>query len=252
MNGLLKTGLVSAGIALLSGVAAGQAPPGPMTPPPASSRSAKADPLPPPMPVVKPRESILGRWKLNKDESDDQYSRDQERTQQDDNRNQQQRYPQGGIGFPGGGIGGGGMGGHGGHNGQGQGPTESERQKMRDLFDPSVRLLLEQAPANAPKIELTGDQYKKLVFYTDGRKLEVPKDDSLKELAARWDGGKLVSEETLPKNAGTLTRAYELSPDKTQLYVELHFLGTKKNSRPIEMRYVYDQVIPTQSRTSSQ
>ena len=38
---------------------------------------------------------------------------------------------------------------------------------------------------------MTDDQYRKLVFYTDGRQLQKPKDDSYQEIAAHWDGTKL-------------------------------------------------------------
>ena len=57
------------------GVAAAQAPAGPVAAPPPGTPVAKA---PEPVPLPPPRQSILGAWKFDRDESDDLRNRSQE------------------------------------------------------------------------------------------------------------------------------------------------------------------------------
>lgn len=233
MGGILLLG----GCGLLAaGIACAQAPPGPLQPSP-SSASADA----PPAPAVRkmpPRKSIMGDWKFNRDDSDDPRSKMHQATAKDSTP--RTNGPQ--VGWPGGG---GGMGGpYGGHrngnpNNYPQADPNQAYEKVQNLIDPSIRVHLVQRDPKDPVVELTGDQGKKLVFYTDGKLPEKPSDPNMRMVVAHWDGNKLVTEEKLEKN-GTLSRTYELSEDGLQLFEEVHLVTGKKNDRPVTIRYVYD------------
>jgi hypothetical protein len=92
------------------------------------------------------------------------------------------------------------------------------------------------------EIDVTDDEYRKLVFYTDGRKLEKPKDDSYQEIAAHWNGSQLVSDEKSPEG-GKMSRTFELSQDGRQVYETLH-IDRGKSRGPLLVRYVYDATNP--------
>ena len=51
------------------------------------------------------------------------------------------------------------------------------------------------------EVDVTDDQYHKMAFFTDGRQLQKPKDDSYREIAAHWDGSQLVSDEKTPQGS---------------------------------------------------
>jgi hypothetical protein len=211
-----------------------QAPPGPL-PPPAPSASSS---VPPPRPVTKrePRKTIFGDWKLNHDDSDDPRSKMHKATASNPN-NGGMNGPR--MGWPGG------MGGYGGPRPtrNPQADTNETNEKLQALIDPSVRLNLYQKEPKDPHVELTGDQGKKMIFYTDGQKPDKPSDPNELLVSARWDGAKLVSDEDLAKN-GKLSRTFELSEDGTQLYEEVHLDTGKKKDAPVTIRYVYDAVSP--------
>lgn len=202
-----------------------QAPAGPLTsaPQPAPGTAVKT-PEPPPLPA--PRQTILGAWKLNRDESDDMRNRQEE----PNNRTY-------GGGRPGGWPGGGGPG-YGGHHG-GYGESNEERQKMHELLSPPATITFSMTGA---EVDLMDDHDRKRAFMTDGRKLQKSKDDSYQEIAAKWDGNRLVSDEKSPRG-GKMSRAFELSPDGRQLYENLHIEGSGRNSHTMEIHYVYD-IIP--------
>ena len=81
-------------------------------------------------------------------------------------------WPGGGGSWPGGG----GYGGNrGNHPPQGD-PGASEKEKMQELVDPTIRLNVEQKEPKAAEITFTGDQSRKTILYTDGRTLDKPKD----------------------------------------------------------------------------
>lgn len=184
----------------------------------------------------------MGDWKLNREDSDDPRSKMHQATStRNDRNNGGISGPQ--VGWPGGG---GGMGGgpYGGHrNGNGnnypQGDPNQAYEKVQDLIDPSIRVHLVQRDPKGPEVELTGDQGKKMVFYTDGKLPEKPSDPNLKMVVAHWDSNKLVTDEKLEKN-GTLSRSYELSEDGLQLFEEVHLVTGKKKDQPVTIRYVYD------------
>lgn len=203
-----------------------QAPPGPLPaaqPQPAPTIAAKPQDQPPEPP---PRTTILGAWKLNRDESDDAQKKMQ--SARGSNRGH------------GGGYGGGPrMGGSypGGHRGYGGREAESheERQKMRELFDPANVIVLSMTGA---EVDLTDDQNRKRAFITDGRKLKKSKDESYQEIAAKWDGNRLVTDEKSPQGH-KMSRTLELSYDGRQLHETLDMTAGRSDT-PIVIRYVYD------------
>ena len=201
-----------------------QAPAGPVKgapPQPASAgRPQEQAPLPP------PRTTILGTWKLNRDESDGPRKRRQDSGSSN-----------------GGGYGGrrGGMGGGRGGYGRRGGESDEERQKMRELFSPPAAMTLSMTGA---EVDLVDDRDRKRAFITDGRKLQKSKDANYQEIAAKFDGKRLVTEEKSPRG-DKMSRTFELSEDGRQLYQTLH-MTTGRNNTPLVVRYVYD--LPAQTR----
>ncbi len=139
-----------------------------------------------------------------------------------------------GGGYPGGG--------HGGHGRRG-GESDEERQKMRELFTPAKAITLSMTGA---EVDLLDDRDRKRAFMTDGRKLQKSKDDNYQEIAAKFDGTRLVSDEKDPRG-NKISRTFELSSDGRQLYETLH-LTSGRNNPPLVVRYAYDIPIPTQTR----
>src|SRR5271165_1637868 len=228
-------------------VAFGQSAPGPLTPPPHAASSEDAPPPAAKRVQVAPRKSFAGDWQLNKDESDDPHRKVQQAHGSSGSPN---TGPTMGGGWPGGGWpGGGGYGGNRGNSPPQGDPGASEKEKMQELVDPTIRLNVEQKEPKAPEITLTGDQSRKIILYTDGRTLDKPKDkkeqqQGPEELLAHWDGNKLVADEQIGKN-GSMTRTYELSPDGLQLFEAVHLNLGKKNT-DVTIHYVYDAVNPAE------
>jgi hypothetical protein len=218
------------GLALLASPVAllAQAPAGPLpaeTPRPSETSSAPVNAQP--QPQVQPRGSILGGWKLNRDESDDP-----QKKMQDASQSSRSGSP-GGIrmGIPG--IGGGPYGGHRGQSGQNQ----QDNQRIQALIAPPMSMNLAQKEPNGPEVDMVDNQNDQIVFFTDGRKLEKSNDPSKQEIAAHWDGNRLVTDEKNPRG-GKLTRTYELSYDRTQLYETVSF---NMGRSPVSIRYVFDE-----------
>ncbi len=223
------TGFAALGL-LGAGAADAQSPSGPITTAPAQSAPAataqNSAPLPP------PRTTILGAWKFNPDDSDDPRKRRQD--SQDPNGGYGGGRRQMGGGFPGGG--------HGGYHGRrGGGESDEERQKMRDLFTPARAITFSMTGA---EVDLVDDRDRKRAFMTDGRKLQKSKDESYQEIAAKFDGNRLVTDEKDPRG-NKMSRTFELSYDGRQLYETLH-MTTGRSNKPLVIRYVYD--IPLQTR----
>jgi hypothetical protein len=238
--------ITGAGLILATGAFA-QSAPGPLTPPPQPASSEDAPPPAPKRVQVAPRKTFAGDWQLNKDESDDPHRKVQQAHGTSSNTNNGPRM--GGGGWPGGGWPGGGYGGNRGNRPPQGDPGASEKEKMQELVDPSIRLNVEQKEPKAPEITFTGDQSHKIILYTDGRTLDKPKDkkeqqQGPEQLLAHWDGNKLVADEPVGKN-GTMTRSYELSPDGLQLFEDVHLNLGKKNT-DVTIHYVYDAVNPAE------
>jgi hypothetical protein len=227
---ILITGMASwLGLAFC-GVAAAQAPAGPVTAPPPGgvAPAAKAQE---PVPLPPPRQTILGAWKLNRDESDDPRKRTQD--SRDSNGGGYGGRRGGGGGWPGGG-GGGGYGGR--RGGMGGGESDEERQKMHELMSPPATITFSMTGA---EVDLQDDHDRKRAFMTDGRKLKKSKDDNYQEIAAKWDGTRLVTDEKSPRG-GKMSRTFELSPDGRQLYENLHMESSGRNNRALDVHYVYE------------
>ncbi|HKN76290.1 MAG TPA: hypothetical protein VJW94_14020 [Candidatus Acidoferrum sp.] len=181
-------------------------------------------------PRAETRTSILGQWKLNQDESDDPRKKLQDASTSRGNGTR------GGsgvsiAGFP--------IGGHGGNRG---GESDEDRQRTQSVIAPANSLMLAQKDPKDPEVDLTDDLSRKRALFTDGRKLQKPdpKDDSYEEIAARWDGPRLVTEEKGP-HGGKMSRTFELSYDGAQLYETIRLTVGRSNT-PVDVRYVYEAV----------
>ena len=224
--------------------ASAQAPAGPLPaaqPQPPSSPEARPQEQSAP---VKPRSSILGAWKLNRDESDDA------RKKMQDARGANGGAGGGGrggvrMGIPG--MGGGPLGGRRGGGGGGNESNE-DRQRMQGVVEPARSLTVAEAKKDV-EVDVFDDQQRKTAIFTDGRKLEKSKDANNQEVAAHWEGNRLVTDEKSP-NGQKMSRTYELSYDGTQLYETLRLTKGRSNSQ-ISIRYVYDQA-DAQSAHSTQ
>ena len=224
--------------------ASAQAPAGPLPaaqPQPPSSPEARPQEQSAP---VKPRSSILGAWKLNRDESDDA------RKKMQDARGANGGAGGGGrggvrMGIPG--MGGGPLGGRRGGGGSGN-KSDEDRQRMQGVVEPARSLNVAEAKKDV-EVDVFDDQQRKTAIFTDGRKLEKSKDANNQEVAAHWEGNRLVTDEKSP-NGQKMSRTYELSYDGTQLYETLRLTKGRSNSQ-ISIRYVYDQA-DAQSAHSTQ
>jgi len=224
LTGMAALGLLTAEFTLA------QAPSGPITAAPAQPAAVPGI-APKPVAAPTPRTTILGAWKLNLDDSDDPSKRRQD--SQDSNG--------GGRGRMGGGYPGSGHGGYGGHRGGGE--SDEQRQKMQNLLRPARSLNFSMTGA---EVDVVDDHEFKLAFMTDGRKLQKSKDASYQEIAAKWDGTRLVSDEKDPRG-NKMSRTFELSLDGLQLYETVHMTIGRSNT-PRVTRYVYDIPTPPQAR----
>ena len=114
---------------------------------------------------------------------------------------------------------------------------------MRDFFTPAKVITLSMTGA---EVDLVDDRDRKRAFMTDGRKLQKSKDENYQEIAAKFDGNRLVSEERDPRG-NKMSRTFELAYDGRQLYETLH-MTTGRNNTPLVIRYVYDVPLQTTSQ----
>src|SRR5262249_26251779 len=138
-------------------------------------------------PSVPRTKSLAGTWRLNTDESDDPGKKLQQA------RGSGNGGRRGGGGMGRGRPGGGGLGGHGGYRGRKQegGASDSDRKKMQLFLEPSRRLTVSQKD---PEIDLSDDDDRKFVFFTDGRKVEKSKDPNHQNFDGKWEEHRLVAE----------------------------------------------------------
>ncbi len=234
----LAVTLLSAACVVSPGLLRAQAPAGPLPPTqPVDSPPPAAVKPQPQKPPAQPRTSILGAWKLDRDDSDDGQKKMRDARSSAGNGGYGGNRRMGG-GYPGGGYPGGGGGGYGGRQGGSQGESDEDRQRMADLLNPSNSLTLAEAKKDV-EVDSFDDQEHKRALFTDGRKLQKSKDANYQEIAAHWDGTRLVTDEKNP-SGGKMSRTYELSYDNTQLYETLH-MTVGRGSTPVVIRYVYDQ-----------
>jgi hypothetical protein len=135
----------------------------------------------------------------------------------------------------------------GGRRGGGGNESDGDREQMQEVVNPSRALTVAEAQKNV-EIDVFDDQERKTALFTDGRKLEKTKDSTTQEIAARWDGNRLVTDEKTPKGQ-KMSRTYELSYDGTQLYETLRLTRGRSNSQ-VSIRYVYDQAQAQTAKTS--
>jgi hypothetical protein len=108
-------------------------------------------------------------------------------------------------------------------------------EQMRELVRPDLSQTIELKDA---EVDSTDEHENKLVLFTDGRKIQKSKDDSLQQVSARWDGAQLVTDEKGPRGR-KMSRTFELSPDGRQIYETWHIENGRSGS-PITIRYVFD------------
>jgi hypothetical protein len=212
-----------------------QAPPGPL-PPAHPLPPAKPAPLPRKLPEVEPRKTLAGFWKLNADQSDDPRKKLEEARRPDGGSG---GGPGGGggrvgIGFPYPGAGGGNGPYGGGGRGMGGEDTDND-ERMADLVRPEF---WQNIAVQDVEVEATNDQDHRLVFYTDGRKIQKSKDASLQQISAHWNGSQLVTDEKGPQGK-KMSRTLELSSDGRQLYETWH-IENGRSGFAIVIRYVFD------------
>ena len=137
-------------------------------------------------------------------------------------------------------MGGPGMGGgpYGGRRGGPRGESDEEREHMQELLQPSRTLTIAEAKKDV-EVDTFDSEERKRAFFTDGRKLQKMQGTNYQEIAAHWDGARLVSDEKDPRGR-KMSRTYELSYDGTQLYETLH-MAVGRSESLISIRYVYEQ-----------
>ena len=118
---------------------------------------------------------------------------------------------------------------------------EGERQKMHEFLSPPATMTFSMTGA---EVDLMDDHDRKRAFMTDGRKLQKSKDYNYEEIAAKWDGNRLITEEKSPRG-GKMSRTFELSPDGRQLYENLHIESSGRNGHVLDVHYVYDILAET-------
>jgi hypothetical protein len=115
------------------------------------------------------------------------------------------------------------------------GGQDEDRQRMQDLLNPADSLTITLKDA---EVDCVDDLDRRHVYYTDGRKVQKSKDDKYQELAAHWEGSRLVSEEK-GHGGGKITRSLELTADGLQLRETLH-IDNSRSGTTVVIRYVYD------------
>jgi hypothetical protein len=115
------------------------------------------------------------------------------------------------------------------------GDTSDTTERMRQVVRPDLSQSIDLKDA---EVDATDEHENKLVLYTDGRKIQKSKDDSLQEIAAKWNGPQLVTDEKGPQGR-KMSRTFELSPDGRQFYETWHIENGRSGSLII-IRYVYD------------
>lgn len=243
-----------------------QAPPGPLAP---KTPDSRPDTRPaPPEPTrqtqsapaiekekIAPRQNISGYWKFNRADSDDARNKIQQAERLGNSRN---NGPVGGNGPMGGNgpYGGGPMGSPypGGNGPYGNGPygrnpndpnaypggydndeREIQSPAMREYIYPATGVTFSLKDSEA---DLADDSARRRVFFTDGRKLQKSKDDNYREIAAHWEGTRLVSEERI--STGTnVRRTFDVTPDGHQLEETIN-LDATRNRSAVQIHYVYN------------
>lgn len=114
---------------------------------------------------------------------------------------------------------------------------------LRELTDPPETLSIAQKDPKGAEVDLTDDTARKKVFFTDGRKIEKSSDDTYQQIAAKWEGRSLVTDEKTP-HGGKFSRTFDLAPNGQQLYETVRIdpiaYGGAKSAPQVYIQYVYD------------
>jgi hypothetical protein len=121
------------------------------------------------------------------------------------------------------------------------GDSGETTEEMGQVVRPDLSQTIELKDA---EVDSTDDRANKLVFYTDGRKIQKSKDNSLKQISAHWNGSQLVTDEKGPQGR-KMSRTLELSSDGRQFYETWHIENGRSGS-PLVIRYVYDAALEYQ------
>jgi hypothetical protein len=256
-RGTMLAGLICFFAAAAPGLLRAQETPGPLpaAPPqlePLEPEASRSPEMPASSKPIPPRTSIAGAWKLNTDDSDDgrkKIQQAQSKSQGNGGNGGNPRVGSGGNPYPGQGggnpypgQGGGGGNGGGGRRGSNQ-PGDMDPGTMRDLTDPPETLSIVQKDSKGAEVDLTDDRTRKIALFTDGRKIEKSSDDMYQEIAAKWDGRSLVTDEKTPRG-GKFSRTFELAPSGQQLYETVRMdaiaYGGGKSAPQVYIQYVYD------------
>jgi hypothetical protein len=237
--------------------AAAQAGPGPIRPAAASgdSGTGSARPSVQPEMAIPDKKQLFASWKFNLDESDDAQEKMKEaRGTGVDNPANPRSGGGNGTGIHMGGMGSpypGGGGGSGGGNGNGyprnggnkNSDTDYDRAQLQELMNPAGSITLaikDTSDAKNGEVLLTDDAGRQRVFYTDGHKVQKPKDDKYEEFDAHWEDYRLVADMG-GSHGPQITRTFEPAPGGKQLY-EIVRLDRTRSNEAVEIRFVYDLV----------
>src|SRR5271163_3770642 len=233
---------------------AAQAGPGPIHPAPQSGDSSAGTSRPevPTEMAVPDKKQLFASWKYNVDESDDAQEKMKEaRGTGVDNPANPRSGGGNGTGIHMGGMGspfpGGGGGGNGGGNprngGSKNGTGDYDREQLQDALNPAGSITLVQKDTSDAKngeVLLTDDAGRQRAFYTDGHKVQKPKDDKYQEFDAHWEDYRLVADMG-GSHGPQISRSFEPAPGGKQLYEIVRLERTRSNG-PVEIRFVYDLV----------
>jgi hypothetical protein len=202
--------------------------------------------------VVPDKKQLFASWKYNVDESDDAQDKMREArgTNADNPANPRggggngTGIHMGGIGSPyPGGNGGGSGGGNPRNGGSKSADSDYDRQQLQELMNPAGSITLamkDTADAKNGEVLLTDDSGRQRAFYTDGHKVQKPKDGKYQEFDAHWEDYRLVAD--MGGNHGPqISRSFEPAPGGKQLYEIVRLERTRSNG-PVEIRFVYDLV----------
>ena len=117
------------------------------------------------------------------------------------------------------------------------GEDNDNNERMQDLVRPgySQTIVLKDA-----EVDATNDQGNELVFFTDGRKIQKSKNDTLQQISAHWNGSQLVTDEKGPQGK-KMSRTFELFSDGRQFYETWHI---EDGRRATEFRRPARLIIP--------
>ena len=114
---------------------------------------------------------------------------------------------------------------------------ESSNPALREYLVPPINMTFD---LKTGETDLTDADGEKRVFATDGRKLQKSKDQNYREIAAHWEGSRLVTQEKDPLG-GQIRRTFELSGDGRQMD-EYITMDVPRSRASLMIHYIYDVV----------